>query len=325
MALEASYIKPRRVRLLDAKTSISLAELGDSVDAYSVQPNQGGEYSLLALDKVLYSGTLKNEQQILIADCPKYGRVLVLDGELQSSEVDERLYHELLVHPAMLTHPNPRRILMIGGAEGGSLREIFVHRSVEAVTLLGCQSELISLSKEHLHSWHQGAFSDPRVRVIDGCPREFLSDDPVRYDVIICDLLDLDLHDENHSNYTKQFFALLRSRLAAGGILACQGMQLSEGRDEHFVLKRTVASVFSEVHSYHAMIPSFLSDWAFIIASDWFNPKKMTEKAVNDITASRLKGHQLRYLDGEFLLSCFLFPKQLRSRMTEAGICLEDP
>lgn len=325
MAVEARYIRSRRVRLLDAKSPISLAELGDPVDSYSVQTNQGGEYSLLALDKVLYSGTLKLGSQVLIADCPKYGRVLVLDGELQSSELDEQLFQELLVHPAMLTHPNPRRVLLLGGAAGGALPAIFAHRSVEQVTVLGQQSELIELAKEYLQSWHKGAFADPRVNIVEASPREFLSEDPVKYDVIICDTPDLDLQDAEHSIYTKQFFAQLRSRLSAGGILAIQGMQLSDGRDEHFVLKRTIASVFSEVHSYHAMIPSFLSDWGFIIASDWFNPKKMTEKAVNDVAALRLKANQLRYLDGEFLLSCFLFPKQMRARLSEPGACLEDP
>lgn len=190
--------------------------------------------------------------------------------------------------------------------------------------MVGCNSELIDLAKQHLQSWHKDAFADPRIRIVDGCAREFLSGDPVKYDVVICDLLDLDLNSENRSTYTKQFFALLRSRLSAGGMMAVQAMQLAQARDEHFVLKRTIASVFSEVHSYHSMIPSFLSDWAFIIASDWFNPKKMTEKSFNDVAAIRLKANQLRYVDGEFLLSCFLFPKQLRARMSESGNCLED-
>jgi spermidine synthase len=324
MAVKATEIKARRVRLVDAQTPIALAELGDSVDAYSVQPNQGGEYSLLALDKVLYSGTLPAGQQVLIADCPKYGRVVVMDGELQGAEIDQQLYHELLVHPALLMHPNPRRVLLVGGSEGGALPQILQHRSVESITMVGCNSALIDLAKQHLQSWHKDAFADPRIRIVDGCSREFLSGDPVKYDVVICDLPDLDLSSENRSTYTKQFFALLRSRLSAGGMMAVQGTQLAQARDEHFVLKRTIASVFSEVHSYHAMIPSFLSDWAFIIASDWFNPKKMTEKSFNDVAAMRLKANQLRYVDGEFLLSCFLFPKQLRARMSESGSCLED-
>lgn len=324
MAVKATEIKARRVSVVDARTPISLAELGDSVDAYSVQPNQGGEYSLLALDKILYSGRLPQGQQVLIADCPKYGRVIVFDGSLQSAEIDQQLYHELLVHPALLMHPNPRRVLLVGGAEGGALPQILEHRSVESVTMIGCHPELINLAKQHLQSWHKDAFADPRVRVFEGCPREFLSERTLKYDVVICDPLDLDLQSENRSSYSKQFFALLRSRLSAGGMLAVQGMQLAPGRDEHFLLKRTIASVFSEVHSYHAMIPSFLSDWAFIIASDWFNPKKMTDKSFNDVAALRLKANQLRHVDGEFLQSCFLFPKQLRARMSESGGCLED-
>lgn len=324
MAVEASHMKNRQLNLVDAKNTISLSEFDDSVDSFSIQRNQGGEFSLLALKKVLYTGTLANEQNVLIADCSKYGRVLLIDGELQGAELDERLYHELLVHPAMLSHPNPRRILIIGGADGAAAREALKHRCVETLTIVTPDEQMLELAKTYLPTWNEGAFKNERVKVVVAKARDFIQSDSGKYDLIIFDQEDLDLAAEDNSHYTKQFFQLAKARLAPGGIFAIQANQIAETQDEHFLLRKTVGSIFAETHSYHAVIPSFLTDWGFLLASDWVNPKKMSEKVINDMAGSRLGAESLRYVDGEFLLSCFLFPKQVRSKMNECCGCLED-
>ena len=312
-----------RTDIVSADTQIALAQLGDEAESYSVQRNDGGEYCLLALEKVLYSGILLS-RQVLIADSAKYGRLLVLDGGLQSASCDEGLYHELLVQPAMLLHPNPRRILVIGGADGACLRELIHHRNVEAITLLDCEPELVELAKEHLSAWHCGAFDDTRVKVVGVPAREFLQTDQSKYDVIIFDPIDLDLSSDSRQQYSKQFFMSAKARLAAGGFFAVQAMQLSPDCDKHFMIKRTLSSIFGQVHSYHAAIASFMADWSFILASDWFDPKKMAEKAIDDSAAARLRSSTLRHLDGQFLLSCFQFPKEVRARLVESGPLIEE-
>src|SRR3989338_9191628 len=97
-------------------------------------------------------------QQIEILDTKSYGRCLVLDGKMQSSEVDEYIYHEALVHPAMLTHPHPEKVFIVGGGEGATLREILRHKSVKQVLMVDIDQEVVESCKLYLPQWSQGAF-----------------------------------------------------------------------------------------------------------------------------------------------------------------------
>src|SRR3990172_3514495 len=97
-------------------------------------------------------------QRMEIMDSGSYGRCLVLDGKMQSSITDEFIYHEALVHPALLTHPNPKRVFIVGGGEGATLREVLRHKSVEYCMMVDIDQEVVEKSKEFLYEWHQGEF-----------------------------------------------------------------------------------------------------------------------------------------------------------------------
>ena len=96
-----------------------------------------------------------------------YGKQLFLDCMPQSSEADEFIYHEALVHPAMLAHPNPKRILIAGGGEGGTAREVLRHRTVEQLVMVDLDPKLVELSKAHLPYW-DGVQEDPRFELVQG-------------------------------------------------------------------------------------------------------------------------------------------------------------
>ena len=102
-------------------------------------------------------------QEAIIADTSAYGRMLFLDGLVQSAEADEAFYHEALVHPALVLHGRPRRVLVGGTGEGAALREILRHRSVERVVSVDLDAEVVALCREHLPQWHRGSLDDPRV------------------------------------------------------------------------------------------------------------------------------------------------------------------
>ncbi|MGH9204623.1 MAG: methyltransferase domain-containing protein, partial [Vicinamibacterales bacterium] len=129
-------------------------------------------------------------QDVAIQEFEHLGRVLILDGKIQSAEVDEYIYHELLVHPAMLAHPKPRRVLLCGGGEGAPLREILRHPSVESVVMVDIDAELVALCREHLPAWHAKAFDDRRVRVLHADARAFVERTDERFDVIVNDITD---------------------------------------------------------------------------------------------------------------------------------------
>jgi spermidine synthase len=120
--------------------------------------------------KMIHYASQTKYQKMEIMDSGSYGRCLVLDGKMQSTVTDEFIYHEGLVHPAMLTHPNPKRVFIVGGGEGATLREVLRHKSVEYCMMVDIDQEVVEKSKELLPEWHQGAFDDPRP--VPPCPRQ---------------------------------------------------------------------------------------------------------------------------------------------------------
>ncbi|HUK99897.1 MAG TPA: spermidine synthase, partial [Nitrospirota bacterium] len=113
--------------------------------------------------RMIHYASQTKYQRMEIMDCGSYGRCLVLDGKMQSTLTDEFIYHEALVHPALLTHPNPKRVFIVGGGEGATLREVLRHKSVEYCMMVDIDQEVVEKSKEFLPEWHQGAFDDPRT------------------------------------------------------------------------------------------------------------------------------------------------------------------
>ena len=275
------------------------------------------------LKRVLHQGRTAF-QSVLIAETCNYGLALFLDGVLQSAEDDEAIYHELLVQPAMLRHPEPRDVLILGGGEGATLREVLVHRSVRSATMIDIDRELVELCRQHLPTWHRGAFEDPRARVIHGDGRALVENDNALYDVIIVDLIDAIEDGIAQALYTREFYMALRRRLRPGGIIVIQALEFSFLDDKpHAALVRTIRTVLSEVYSYRVPVPSFLSSWGFIIASDWAQPPQWSETDIDIAIRSRL-GDWLSHLDGAFLKACFTHCKETQRALARPGPIIED-
>ncbi len=274
--------------------------------------------------RVLYQGRTAF-QNVLIADTYNYGLALFLDGSTQSARDDEALYHELLVQPALLRHPDPKDVLIIGGGEGATLREVLVHRSVKTATMVDIDQEVVELCREHLLPWHRGAFADPRVRMLFADGRAFIDQDDGRYDVVIIDVVDMLDNGPAQALYTRQFYERLKGRLRPGGLIVVQGLEFSFIDDKpHVALTRTLRTVFPEVHSYHALVPSFLGIWGMIIASDWFAPSELRAADFDRVIESRLGTQWLDHLTGELLLSSFTHCKETRFLLGQPGPILED-
>jgi hypothetical protein len=139
-------------------------------------------------DRVLVAGRTEF-QAFEIFENRLWGRMLILDERLQSAEADEFIYHEALVQPAMLAHPEPRRVLVMGGGEGATLREVLRHPGVTRAVMVDIDGELVGLCREWLPSFHAGAFDDPRTELVFADGRGWLAAQPDRdLDVIILDL-----------------------------------------------------------------------------------------------------------------------------------------
>ena len=143
---------------------------------------------MLRVRKVLYSGETAY-QKVEVLDSSVFGRSLVLDGKTQSTELDEHIYHESLVHPAMLLHPGPKSVFIGGGGEGGTLREALAHKSVERVTMLDLDQEVVELCRRYLPQHHGGSFDDTRVSLYHQDAREYLASSSETFDVMVMDLV----------------------------------------------------------------------------------------------------------------------------------------
>lgn len=227
-------------------------------------------------------------QSVAILDTHEYGKVLVIDGRTQSTEDDEYIYHEALVHPAMLTHPDPRSVLIIGGGEGATLREVLGYRSVERVVMVDIDRELVELCQKLLPEWNEGAFQDPRVELVFADGKEYVEQTRSAFDVILIDVCDALEAGPALSLYTESFYRQVRERLTPGGLLVVQAMELS-GLDykDHLAVRDTLLQAFSLVRSYSTFIPSFWAEWAFLIASDGPDPAALSRELLVERLAGR--------------------------------------
>lgn len=207
-------------------------------------------------------------QEVVIADSAIFGRMLFMDGILQSAECDEGVYHSALVHPAMFTHARPRRVFIGGGAEGATLREVLLHPGVEAVTMVDIDEMAVRACRKYLGRWHRGAFEDARLKLIHDDVRAVLAGGE-RYDVVILDLGDPASSEASRRAATVEFYGLVHRCLDSGAIVALQAgdsdMMASRTYGD-FVA--TLREVFPHVRPYRVPVPSFCSVWGFALGGN---------------------------------------------------------
>ena len=252
-------------------------------------------------------------QDVAVIDTEKFGKLLVLDGDTQSAQYDEYIYHEALVHPALTLHPNPRRVLVIGGGEGATIREVLRHPMVERVTMIDIDGELVEQCKLLLPEWHQGAFADPRVdlRYEDGFAYVATSRDS--FDIIIIDIGDQNEDGPAMPLYSEHFYRLLKTRLSANGILVVQASELTVPAYEHHAgVRGKLMQLFERVQSYACFVPSFWCEWGFVLATDACDPMRQQPEAIDAVLKERGLSNQLRYYDGLTQQRLTALPKDLR-------------
>lgn len=263
-------------------------------------------------------------QYVEIMETASYGRCLVLDGKMNSSEADEFIYHEALVHPALLTHPNPRRVAILGGGEGATLREVLRHKTVEHVLMVDIDQEVVEACKTHLPDWHQGAFDDPRVDLKFLDARQYLEETKDTYDIMIIDLSEPVEEGPAYLLYTKEFYKIVQRRLTKEGIIALQaGTTAVTALLNLTAVTATLKTAFPVVAVYQATIPSFGLPWGFALASKKHDPMAVTAEEMDRRIADRIKG-ELVYFDGLTHHGQFFLPKCIRAKMAQNDRIIED-
>lgn len=246
-------------------------------------------------------------QQIDVVDTEEFGRVLVLDGLVQSTEVDEFYYHELLTHPAMILHPNPEKVLILGGGEGATLREVLKHKTVRRAVMVDIDEDVVNISKEYLTSWHAGAFNDPRAQVVIEDGRTFVERAGEKFDVVIMDLTDPYGPEVARALYREEFIKKLHDILTEYGVLSTQAGTSFFYPVEYSELKRSLEALFNEVSSFSAWIPSFGYSCSFIVASKGEGLNDLSEEEID----GRLKSREVstRFVGGKTLKALQAIPE----------------
>ena len=275
--------------------------------------------ALYRIKNIIHTGKTPY-QTVDILDTDTFGRCLVLDGKTQSTEADEHIYHEALVHPALLLHPGPKSVFIGGGGEGATLREVLSHDSVHRVVMLDLDREVVELCQRYLPHHHQGGFDDSRVELRHEDARQYLVSCRDSFDVIVLDLVDPIEGGPSYRLYTQEFYNIAMSKLATGGLLVTQAgpAGLLSYTECFTAIARTLSMVFPRTYPYTAYVPAFTTLWGFVLAltdeaprAERAWPEEPEPGAVDSLISGRLS-KELKYYDGITHRNMFSLPKYLR-------------
>jgi spermidine synthase len=256
-------------------------------------------------------------QRIRIADTAAYGRKLFLDDIVQSAEADEFIYHEALTQPALLAAPAPPcNVLILGGGEGATLREVLRWPSVRRVVMVDIDAQVVALCREHMRVMHQGAYDDPRAEVVIADAVDYIQSATGEcWDAIISDITEP--VDDGPSNFcfTREYFARLRTLLAPGAVLVTQSGPVAPPLiTQHARVTRTLQAAFPHVLSYSAAIPSYSMPWGFTLASEAPLDARFDPERTAPLLSGPLGG-ALRFLDAPFLHAMLTAPAYVRAAL----------
>lgn len=273
------------------------------------------------IKKLIFSGRTKY-QEVMVVELYDFGLALILDGKVQSSIFDEFIYHELLVHPAMLAHPNPKKVLLIGGGEGATLREVLKH-PVEKVVMVDVDEEVVEICKKYMREMHQGSFDDPRVKLIIEDGRRFLKEGKEMWDVIIIDVTDPIEGGPSKLLYTKEFYEIASERLDPKGVLVTQSSGMYIFPETFATIYRTIKEVFKYARATEAYVPVYMANWSFVIASDFIDPKGISAELAEKRAQERgLKG--LKFFEPKRYPAYFWIPPFIEEYVKKAKIAHDD-
>lgn len=220
-------------------------------------------------------------QDLAMIETEEFGTMLVLDGMVMTTVRDEFVYHEMVAHPALFTHPNPKHVLVVGGGDGGVIREILKHPSVEKAVLVDIDGKVIEYSKKYLPTIACG-LDDPRVEVIVNDGYMHIHDHKNAYDVIMVDSTEpvgpaVEL-------FSKGFYQGIYESLKEDGIFIAQTDNPWFKADLIQSVNRDVREIFPIVRVYCANIPTYPSGlWTFTMGSKKYDPLAVDETAIPEI------------------------------------------
>ncbi|XP_030951258.1 thermospermine synthase ACAULIS5 [Quercus robur] len=276
-----------------------------------------------ALKRVLHKG-ISDYQEIALLDTKRFGKVLVIDGKMQSAEVDEFIYHECLIHPALICHPEAKTVFIMGGGEGSAAREALKHKSLEKVVMCDIDQEVVDFCRRYL-TVNQETFCHKKLNLVINDAKAELEKRDEKFDIIVGDLADPVEGGPCYQLYTKSFYEkILKPKLNENGIFVTQAgpAGIFTHKEVFTSIYNTIKQVFKYVVSYTAHVPSFADTWGWVMASD--QPFSINAEDIDKRIEARING-ELLYLNGASFLSSATMNKTVTlSLLNETHIYTEE-
>lgn len=267
--------------------------------------NEFGQY--FAVNNVLYREKT-DCQDLVIFENAAFGRVMALDGVVQTTERDEFIYHEMMTHVPLLAHGQAKHVLIIGGGDGAMLREVTRHQSVESITMVEIDADVVSFCRQYLPNHNAGSYDDPRFNLIIDDGVNFVSQTAQTFDVIISDCTDP--IGPGESLFTSAFYEGCKRRLNPGGIFVAQNgvcfLQQAEALDSH----RKLSHYFADVSFYQAAIPTYFGG---IMTFAWATDNPALRHLPTETLQARFHkaGIKCRYYNPAIHAAAFALPQYL--------------
>ncbi|TCK09451.1 polyamine aminopropyltransferase [Marinobacterium mangrovicola] len=261
----------------------------------------------LSIDEMLFEHRTEHQELIIFRN-QSFGRVMALDGIVQTTEADEFIYHEMLTHVPLLAHGDARSVLIIGGGDGGMLREVLKHSSVEHVTQVEIDASVIEMCKKYLPNHSDGAFDDPRVELVIDDGVNYVSQAAQQFDVIISDCTDP--IGPGEVLFSSDFYDGCKRCLKPGGVFVAQNGVAFLQLDEVITTARRLGPLFVDQSFYSAAVPTYAGGiMTFAWASD--NPALRMSDGVELRRRFEASGIHTRYYNPQLHLASFALPQYI--------------
>lgn len=266
------------------------------------------------VDKIYFESKTEH-QHLMIFDNAMFGLVMVLDGVVQTTEKDEFIYHEMLTHVPLLAHGGAKRVLIIGGGDGGMLREVCRHSAVEHITQVEIDQAVIDMCREYLPNHSNGAFDDPRVNIVIEDGIKFVTETDEKFDVIISDCTDP--IGPGEVLFTSTFYDGCQRCLNTGGIMVAQNGVVFMQPDEVSTTTRRLGSVFDDTTFYSAAIPTYIGG---IMTFAWGSDNPAYRQLDLETLHQRYQqaNLQTRYYNPEIHQAAFALPQYVLNIIQQA-------
>ncbi|ANZ22436.1 spermidine synthase [Buchnera aphidicola (Diuraphis noxia)] len=259
------------------------------------------------IDELLYKKKT-NYQEIMIFKNSFFGNIMVIDDVVQTTEKDEFIYHEMLTHIPVFSHGLIKNVLIIGGGDGGILREVCRHKTIENITMVEIDHEIIDICKKFFPNHSKNSYKDSRLKLIIDDGLNFTNKTKEKFDLIISDSTDPIKYGKNL--FSSKFYLNCKNCLDKNGIFVAQNGVFFLQKKETFLTLKNLKKHFHDTSFYHATIPTY---YGGIMMFAWGTNNIEYRKNTLKNLQSRIKNAKLafNYYNAKIHISSFYLPEYI--------------